>query len=120
MKVWTELPTGRHVTLIAKIVDEKGPVYTIQYLSPTEDRDHGRIVYRYEAETYEIEDDSITEYLDTDDEMSLGFKPVDNGFVKYVAESDYEPSEASEGTDDDDETSLDEEEPDTDYSLDEE
>lgn len=108
VKVWTELPSGKNVSLLAKIVEENGDIYTIRYLSPTEDRDHGCIVYRYEEQTYEIDDDSITEYLGTTDERDVGFKPVEDGFVRYDSDSDYVPS--SEEDDEDNSEEEDDEE----------
>jgi len=86
---------------------------SIKYLSPTEDLDHGCVIYRYEEQTYEVQDDSITEYLGTDDEGDIGFKVVPTGFVKYDSDSDYIPSE--EEDEEEDETAED-----SDYSLDEE
>jgi hypothetical protein len=114
IRVWTELPSGKTTTLVAKIIQEDGPTMTIQYLSPTEDKDHGQVIYRYETQTYEIQDDSVTEYLGTDDESELGFKAIDNGFVKYDSDSDYEPSESD--VESYDEESLAE----SDYYMDEE
>jgi hypothetical protein len=93
IKVLTELPNGKLTALIAKIFDTKGDVFTIRYLSPTEDLDHGCVVYRYEDQSYEIDDDSITAYLGTSDETDIGFKRVEgDGFVKYDSDSDYVPS----------------------------
>ena len=107
IRVWTDVGADKPVSLFARIVDTRDSLYIIQYLSPTEDKDHGRTVYRYEDETYEIDDDSVTHYLDTDDETEIGFKRVDSGWVRVHSstdeeESDYEPS--------DDEGSCDEEE----------
>jgi len=113
VKVWTELPSGKMTSLLAKIVEENGPDMSIKYLSPTEDLDHGCVIYRYEEQTYEVQDDSITEYLGTDDEGDIGFKVVPTGFVKYDSDSDYIPSE--EEDEEEDETAED-----SDYSLDEE
>lgn len=87
---------------------------TIQYLSPTDENDHGRIIYKYEDQTYEIDDDYITEYIGSTDESDVGFIKVDDGFVRYESDSDYVPSEESDsGTDE-------EYEDEPDYSLDEE
>jgi hypothetical protein len=113
IKVWTELPNGRMTSLLAKIVEESGPDMTIRYLSPTDDIDHGQVVYRYEDQQYIVQDDSVTEYLGTDDETDAGFKAVPTGFVKYDSDSDYEPSEESDSYD---EESVAE----SDYSVDEE
>ena len=64
IKVWTDIGGPKPVAILARIVEENNGQYKIQYFSPSEDRDHGRIVYRYEDEVYEIDDDSVTEYLD--------------------------------------------------------
>jgi hypothetical protein len=113
VKVWTELSSGKMTSLLAKIIEESGPDMTIQYLSPTDDLDHGQVIFRYEDETYIVQDDSITEYLGTDDESEAGFKVVPTGFVKYDSDSDYVPSDESES---EDEESVEE----SDYSVDEE
>jgi hypothetical protein len=115
VKVWTELPSGRNKSLLAKVVEQTGPVMTIQYLSPTEDKDHGRVIYKYEDQTYEVEDDSITEYMGEDEETEIGFLKVPEGFVKYESDSDYVPSDDDEVSVSGDETVVD-----SDYSLDEE
>lgn len=96
VKVWTELPSGRMTGLIAKVVSEEGPDMTIQYLSKTDELDHGCAVYRYEDQTYVVQDDSILEYFGTDDENEIGYKPVPDGFVKYDSDSDYVPSESED------------------------
>lgn len=94
--VYTELPDGETVHLPAKILSTKGDVFTISYLSVTEKRDdHNRKIYKYEDETYEISDESISEYLNSDTELDFGFKQIsDNEFIKYETDSDddYVPS----------------------------
>ena len=106
VRVWTDIGTGKNVSLVARIVDTKDAIFTIQYLSPTEDKDkHGCTIYRYEEETYEIDDDSITHYLDTDDETEVGFKQTDcDGWIRIDEESDddYVPSEDEEDDEEDD------------------
>ena len=104
IRVWTDVGAEKPISLVARIVDTKDSLYIIQYLSPTDDKDHGRTVYRYEDETYEIDDDSVTHYLDTDDETDIGFKKVDSGWVRSRSDSDddeseYEPSD-EEGEED--------------------
>ena len=107
VRVWTDIGTGKNVSLVARIVDTKDAIFTIQYLSPTEDKDkHGCTIYRYEEETYEIDDDSITHYLDTDDETEVGFKQTDcGGWIRIDEESDddYVPSEDDEDDEEDEE-----------------
>ena len=107
VRVWTDIGTGKNVSLVARIVDTKDAIFTIQYLSPTEDKDkHGCTIYRYEEETYEIDDDSITHYLDTDDETEVGFKQTDcGGWIRIDEESDddYVPSEDEDDDEEDEE-----------------
>jgi hypothetical protein len=84
----------------------------IQYLSVTEDLFKGRPIYKYEDETYEIDDDYIIEFLD--DEMQAGFIEADDGWIKQArgdSDDDYEPSDEEEATSsDDDDPDEDEEE----------
>jgi hypothetical protein len=123
VKVWTEVGNdGRCFSLPAKIVStKKGNTFIIKYLSVTNRKTReGKKIYAYEDETYEVTDDSITEYLESESELDLGFEQVSGTteeeceFVKYESDSDddYIPS-----SDDDDESSS---ESDTDDSDDEE
>jgi hypothetical protein len=84
------------VPLLAKIVEENGCIFTIRYLSESDDK-----IWRYEVDTYEIDTDSISEYLKTSDENDVGFKIFDDGFVKIEYDDDYVPSDEDEETDDD-------------------
>ena len=78
------------VSLLAKIVEKDGVIFTIRYLSECEDK-----IWRYEEDTYEIDDDSIAEHLNTDHEDEIGFAPTDDGFVKVLAgdDDDYVPTD---------------------------
>lgn len=102
IKVFTELDSGVTVSLPAKIISQKGDVFTITYLSPTDQKDsHNRRIYKYEFDTYEITDESITEYVDSDMEIDFGFKQIsENEFVKYDTDSDddYVPSESDDSS----------------------
>lgn len=124
VRVWTDIGTGKNVSLVARIIESDGTNFTIQFLSPTEDKDkHGCTIYRYEDETYVIDDDSITHYLDTTDESDIGFKHVNEGeWIRTGEESDedYVPSEDEENEEDDEEEEdvEDEEEIDDDYEGD--
>ena len=113
VKVWTDTGKGKPVALIAKIVDTNPPKMTIKYLSKTDEEYKGCTVWRYEDETYEVDDDSITEWLETDDELEIGYKilPHDaEAFVYYESDGDYVPSEEDDCSDDDeDEESLEDE-----------
>jgi hypothetical protein len=84
------------VPLLAKIVEENGCIFTIRYLSESDDK-----IWRYEDDTYEIDNDSISEYLKTSDEQDAGFKQFDDGFIKVESDDDYVPSDEDEETDDD-------------------
>jgi hypothetical protein len=106
VKVWTELPSGKFAILNAKVFEEKDSIMTIRYLSPTEEKDHGRTVYKYEDQTYDIGDDSITEYIGSSNEIDIGYIDLGDGsFVREDDDSDYVPSSSSgedEETDEDD------------------
>lgn len=112
IKVYTEVSDGVFESLPAKIISTKGDVFTITYLSPTENRDtHNRKIYKYEVETYEITDESISEYLDSDMEIDFGFKQISpDEFVKYESDSDddYVPSEEDSSSSEDDSNEEDE------------
>jgi phosphopantothenoylcysteine synthetase/decarboxylase len=130
VRVWTDVGARKPVPLLAKIVEKDGIILVIRYLS--ENKIDG--IWRYEDETYEVEDcpESIAEYLKTDNEENIGFKIVDDGFVKmesdddYVPDSDEEDEESDEESDEetDDETDVedfeeneDEEQSDSEESL---
>jgi hypothetical protein len=103
VRVWTDVGARKPVALLAKIVEKDGIICTIRYLSECGDK-----IWRYEEDTYEIDDDSIAEHLNTDHEDEIGFVPADDGFVKVLAaeDDDYVPSDedASETESDDEET----------------
>jgi hypothetical protein len=122
VRVWTDVGTLKPAALLARVVDEKDGVYKIQYFSPTEEQDHGRVIYRYEDETYEIDDESITEYLDSD-ETDIGFVLVgEDAWVKGSSDSDedYVPSEEEDDDEEDEEDDEDEEDESPEEYLDEE
>jgi hypothetical protein len=117
VRVWTDIGLEKNVSLVARIIHADGEIFTIKFLSPTEEKDkHGRVIHRYEDETYEIDDDSITHYLETDLEEDIGLKQYDEtGWIRVDEESDedYVPSESEE----EDEEEIEEED---DYSEEEE
>jgi hypothetical protein len=119
VRVWTDVGTGKNVSLVARIIESDGTNFTIQFLSPTEEKDkHGCTIYKYEDETYVIDDDSITHYLNTEDETDIGFKQVNTGeWIRTDEESDddYVPSEEEDDT----ETEEEDEEEDADIEDDE-
>ena len=90
VRVWTDVGARKPVALLAKIVEKDGVIFTIRYLSECEDK-----IWRYEEDTYEIDDDSIAEHLNADHEEDIGFAQADDGFVKLMGEEDedYVPSD---------------------------
>jgi hypothetical protein len=74
-------------------------------LSPTENKNkHGCTIYKYEDETYQIDDDSITHYLDTSDEGDIGFVSIGEGeWIRTSDESDEDYIPSEEDSDDDEE-----------------
>jgi hypothetical protein len=88
VRVWTDVGSRKPVPLLAKIVEENGVIFTIRYLSESDDK-----IWRYEEDTYEVDDESIAEYLKTSDECDIGFAPLEDGFVKVESDDDYVPSD---------------------------
>jgi len=111
VRVWTDVGADKNVSLVARIIETNGPIFTIQFLSPTESKDkHGCTIYRYEDDTYQIDDDSITHYLDTSDEGEVGFVSVGEGeWIRTSDESDEDYIPSEEDSDDDEEDEEDEE-----------
>jgi hypothetical protein len=107
VRVWTDIGQKKPKPLLARIVNSKSKMYTIQYLSPTEDRLKGKTLYRYEDETYEVDDDSIYEYLNLSTEFDMGFLEVDGGYVKDDSDEEYVPSDPEEEEDFDEDDSDD-------------
>ena len=105
VRVWTDVGARKPAALLAKIIERDGVILTIRYL--TESDDH---IWRYEEDTYEIDDDSIAEYLKTDREEDLGFMIHDDGFIKVESDEDYVPSSEDEtDEEDEEEENIDEE-----------
>lgn len=105
VRVWTDVGSEKNVSLVARIIETNGPLFTIQFLSPTESKNkHGCTIYKYEDETYQIDDDSITHYLDTSDEGDIGFVSIGEGeWIRTSDESDEDYIPSEEDSDDDDE-----------------
>jgi hypothetical protein len=103
VRVWTDVGARKPLPLLAKIVEKDGVILVIKYLS--EDSDN---IWRYEDDTYEVEDcqESIAEYLGTSNEEDVGFKSLDDGFMKMESDDDYVPESEDET---ETETDLDEE-----------
>ena len=107
VRVWTDVGARKPAALLAKIVEKDGVILTIRYLSESDDH-----IWRYEEDTYDIDDDSIAEYLKTDREEDLGYVKHDDGFLKVDSDEDYVPSEEDEETDEDEDEDEDTEEED--------
>lgn len=107
VRVWTDVGARKPVALLAKIVEKDGVIFTIRYLSECEDK-----IWRYEEDTYEIDDDSIAEHLNTDHEDDIGFAQAEDGFVKLMGDEDedYVPSDEEDSTESSDEEEEDFEE----------
>lgn len=101
VKVWTDVGKKRPVPLIAKIIEKDGPILTIKYLTEGKDK-----IWKYEEDTYDIEDDSISEYLKTDDEGQLGFRLLDDGGYIHIqddiSDDEYNPDEDEEDSGEED------------------
>jgi len=101
VRVWTDVGARKPVPLLAKIEEIDGVIFTIRYLSESDDH-----VWRYEDDTYEIDDESISEYMNTTRPEDVGFESFGDGFVRVDADADYVPGsdEEDDETDDDDES----------------
>jgi len=111
VKVWTDVGSRKPVPLLARIVEKQGKIFTIRYLSESDDK-----IWRYEDDTYEIDNESIAEYLKTDMEEDVGFKTYDDGFLKIDSDDDYIPSD--EETEEESEDSYEEDEEEEEENLD--
>ena len=108
VRVWTDVGARKPKPLLAKIVSSKNGIHSIRYLSPSADNTH---IFRYEEDIYEIDDESICEYLNLDDEADIGFRINEEGdFYKASSDDDYEPSEEEDETTSDDDDLDDENE----------
>lgn len=119
VRVWTDVGARKPKPLLAKIVSSKNGIHSIRYLSPSADNTH---IFRYEEDIYEIDDESICEYLNLDDEADIGFRINEEGdFYKASSDDDYEPSEEEdETTSDDDDLDDENEEQAEDFETEEE
>ena len=95
IRVWTDVGARKPVPLLAKIVDRDGPIFTIRYLSESDDK-----IWRYEEDTYEIDEDSISEHLGTSLENDIGFQEHEDGFIKAESDDDYMPSSEDDDSSD--------------------
>ena len=94
VRVWTDVGARKYVPLLAKIEEIDGVIFTIRYLSESDDH-----IWRYEEDTYEIDDETIAERLNTTLETDIGFAPAHDGFIKVDMDDNYVPD-----SDDEDDT----------------
>jgi hypothetical protein len=104
VRVWTDVGARKPAALLARIIEKDGVILTIRYLSESDDH-----IWRYETDTYEIDDDAIAEYLKSDSEMDIGFVVHEDGFIKVETDEDYVPSEEESDSYDDSDDASDEE-----------
>ncbi len=120
IRVWTDVGARKPVPLLAKVIEKDGIILVIRYLS--ENKDDG--IWRYEDDTYEVEDcpESIAEYFKTNNEENIGFKIVDDGFIKTESDDDYVPDseEEDEESDEESDEETDEETEEDDFEEEEE
>ncbi len=115
VRVWTDVGARKPAALLAKIIEKDGVILTIRYLSESDDH-----IWRYEEDTYEIDDDSVAEYLKTDNEEDVGFLKHEDGFIKTDSDEDYIPSSEEEESDDEEEDDPSDEEEEFEDEFDEE
>jgi hypothetical protein len=116
VRVWTDVGARKPAALLAKIIEKDGVILTIRYLSESDEH-----IWRYEKDTYEIDDDSVAEYLKTDSELELGFVAHEDGFLRVDSDEDYVPSDEDESESyEDSAEEEDEEDEEEDFDEDEE
>lgn len=94
LRVYTDTGAPRPVILYAKIVNENEKTYDIQYFSPMK-KVNGQTIYNYESLIYTIDDESIVESLQGEDERCIGYQKTQDGWVRLDEnDPDYEPSES--------------------------
>ena len=122
VEVWTDIGQKKPKPLLARIVSCTNKHKTIQYLSPTDEYIKGKLIYRYEDDTYDIGEDSIYKYQTHSTEYDLGYHEVPEGYVKEDSDIDYVPSDPEEDdvSPDDSEEECDEYEEEDEYYDDEE
>ena len=105
VRVWTDVGSRKPVPLLAKIEEQDGVIYTIRYLSEGSDG-----IWRYEEDTYDIDDESIAERLKTSNEEEIGFRVKEDGFIKEDTDDDYVPESEDESEDDEEDPETEDEE----------
>jgi len=94
VNVYTDIGKSRPVILTAKVVEREGQNFKIQYLCPSGDKYNGKPLYQYEDIVYTVDEESITECHDENDEECIGYKKVEFGFIEESSDSssEYQPS----------------------------
>jgi|LakMenEpi03Aug12_release.lakeMendotaPanAssembly.Ray.scaffolds.fasta_scaffold1196430_2 hypothetical protein len=111
VRVWTDVGHKKPKALLAKIFKKKGGSYTIRYLSAVPENAK---VFKYEDDEYVVDDESISEWLETDLETDVGFDAQEDGtYSKIDSDSDYEPEDSGP------ESGSDDSDPESDEELDE-
>ena len=113
VRVWTDVGARKPVALLARIEEKDGVILTIRYLSET-----AKGVWAWEEDTYDIDDDSVAEYLKTDGIEDLGFRAFgdEGAYIKCESDDDYVPDTSDDDDDDDDDDDEEDEEDETDGS----
>jgi hypothetical protein len=118
VRVWTDVGQKKPKALLAKIFKKAGGSYTIRYLSALPENAK---VFKYEDDEYEVDDESISEWLETDLETDLGFETQEDGtYAKVDSDSDYEPETAESETESDEEDLESDQEAEDEYESEEE
>lgn len=92
VNVYTDIGKSKPVILTAKVIQREGQNFKIKYLSPTGEKYNGKTLYQYEDQVYTVDEESITECKDENDEECVGYKRVEFGFIEESDESEYQPS----------------------------
>jgi len=119
VRVWTDVGQKKPKALLAKIFKKKGGSYTIRYLSALPENAK---VFKYEDDEYEVDDESISEWLETDLETDLGFETQEDGtYARIDSDSDYEPEtdESESESDEEDDVESDQEAEEEDFESEE-
>ena len=120
VRVWTDVGQKKPKALLAKIFKKKGGSYTIRYLSALPENAK---VFKYEDDEYEVDDESISEWLETDLETDLGFEAQEDGtYARVDSDSDYEPEtdeSETESEEEDEDLESDQEVDDDEYESEE-
>jgi len=118
VRVWTDVGQKKPKALLAKIFKKSGGSYTIRYLSALPENAK---VFKYEDDEYEVDAESISEWLETDLETDLGFETQEDGtYAKVDSDSDYEPETDESETESDEEDLESDQEAEDEYESDEE